>query len=140
MSKTAAVQQSRAADTDVRHAVRNLERLLKLDPPAEITPLDQQTVDEISSCMETLQKLKGRLVRQGQLLSQLSQAEQELSRAPGVLDKRTEEIQAHTAIVHSRLSAVLDEKELLMRNLLVARRQLQVRFSYMEYRGKRLNR
>lgn len=84
--------------------------------------------EEIDGCISGLEILKNRLVQQSQLLRQIAQANTDLQNLPRTLKQRVREVDEQTAEVQAKLDNVLEERELLMRQLLIARQQLQVSY------------
>lgn len=123
----------RAANDDVNQATDFLQRILTLDTPARdpvtqvASPLSLRMADQIESCISRLQSLKQRLQRHAYLLDLIQQAKRDLKNTPCIFSERSSDVERQTIDVQSRLSSLLEEKEILMRKLLVARKQLQVR-------------
>lgn len=123
----------RAANDDVNHATDFLQRILILDTPARdpvtqvASPLNLRVVDQIESCILRLQSLKQRLQRHAYLLDLIQQAKRDLKNTPCIFSERSLDVEQQTIDVQTQLSNLLEEKEILMRKLLIARKQLQVR-------------
>lgn len=133
-------QQTRAAQADAERAASRLEQLLALEDPTrsfdtnrnvgketESCATAQPANDEIDSCICELQTLKNRLMQQSALLSQIVNADFELANLPHTLKKRVQEVEEQTNDTEKKLAAVSEEREMLMRQLLIVRQQLQVR-------------
>lgn len=128
-------QHERAANDDVDQAADFLQRILTLDTPGRdpVThvagPLNLRMIHQIESCISRLKALKQRLQRHAYLRDLIQQADRDLKNTPSVFSERSADIEQQTIDVQSQLSDLLEEKELLMQKLLVARKQLQVRDS-----------
>lgn len=126
-------QHKRAANDDVNQAADFLQRILTLDTPARdpvtkvASPLSVRMADQIESCISKLQSLKQRLQRHAYLLDLIQQAERDLKNTPCIFSDRSADVERQTIDVQSQLSRLLEEKEILMRKLLIVRKQLQVR-------------
>lgn len=129
-----AIQPSHAAAADLNNAIEHLQRILKLDTPPR-DPLTNataappsDTTNHINACVTALQNLKLRLERHALLLTRIAQARTQIAQTSRDTSSRTIDMEQNTIAVQSQLTGILEEKESLMRELLVVRHDLEVRF------------
>lgn len=120
------ILQTKQAQQDADNATSALQRLLSGDTKNVSQNVITDNEKHINDCISKLHTLKSRLIQQSHLLSHITNAHEDIQNIAPRMNGRLDEIDQHTKQTAQKLNSVLDEKESLMRQLLIARQQLQV--------------